>query len=275
MARHGRDRSALPPVVAAAASVIRKPTYDATAILLVDERQSSSQGFDLALQASQVLGQQYIDMIGSRALLTQVCTHVPSTVPCEPDNLAQHVTAATVKGTTMIGVTVSAVSPADAVALANAIAAETVAENQAQAAALMKPTRDYLTTELAQLSDQIAAEQKAIAAIPDVPDAQVSRQLAPHTASLSLLQAQYSDIYGRLQDVRVQEAHLGNNLSVVQQARAPDRPSDPDPIRYLLVALAAGLFVGLLAALLFRALRLAFASRQRPCRGGRRDPGHR
>jgi len=240
-------------LVAAAAILVRKPSYDATSTLLVDERQSSSQGFDLALQASQVLGQQYIDMIGSRALLTQVCSDVPSNVACEPDNLAQHVNAATVKGTRMIAVTASARSPTDAAALANVIAADAVAENRAQAADLMKPTRDYLTTELAQLSDGIASEQKAIAAIPTtgVPDAQVSRQLAPHTATLSLLQAQYSDIYGRLQDVRVQEARLGNDLSVVQQARAPDRPSDPDPFRYLLVALAGGLFVGVLAALMF------------------------
>jgi len=52
-------------LVAAAAILVRKPSYDATSTLLVDERQSSSQGFDLALQASQVLGQQYIDMIVS------------------------------------------------------------------------------------------------------------------------------------------------------------------------------------------------------------------
>ena len=109
-------------LVAAAAIVIRNPTYEATSTLLVDERQSSSQGFDLALQASQVLGQQYIDMIGSRALLTEVCREVPTSVACEPDNLARHVNAAAVKGTRMIAVTVSAPSPADAAALANAIA---------------------------------------------------------------------------------------------------------------------------------------------------------
>jgi capsular polysaccharide biosynthesis protein len=239
-------------LVAAAAIVIRRPTYEATATLLVDERQSSSQGFDLALQASQVLGQQYIDMIGSWALLTQACGEVPTSVACEPNNLAQHVNTAAVKGTRMIAVTVSARSPADAAALANAIAGEAVIENRAQAADLMKPTREYLTAELAQLSGRIAAEQTAIAAISTgVPDAQGSRQLAPHTATLSLLQAQYSDIYGRLQDERVQEARLGSDLSVVQQARAPDRPSDPDPLRYILVALAGGLFIGLLAALIF------------------------
>src|SRR2546430_2304333 len=59
--------------LAFAAASTRPPTYQATALLQVDESQNVSQGFDIALQADQYLQQRYISMATSQAVLTRVC----------------------------------------------------------------------------------------------------------------------------------------------------------------------------------------------------------
>src|SRR5437879_3969440 len=59
--------------LAFAAASTRPLTYQATALLQVDESQNVSQGFDIALQADQYLQQRYISMATSQAVLTRVC----------------------------------------------------------------------------------------------------------------------------------------------------------------------------------------------------------
>jgi hypothetical protein len=42
------------------AAIVRPPVYQGTALLFVDERFNSSQGFDLALQAGELLSAHFI-----------------------------------------------------------------------------------------------------------------------------------------------------------------------------------------------------------------------
>jgi hypothetical protein len=65
-----------------------------------------------------------------------------------------------------------------------------------------------------------------------------------------MTQQQYTATYGRVQDLDVQQARLSSALLVRQTASVPSRPAEPDLVRYLLVAAAAGLAGGFLLALL-------------------------
>ena len=90
---------ALVTLAAGVASIVRPPTYQGTALLFVDERFNSSQGFDLALQAGELLSAHFIETATSRPVLERACSgkyfDTPATVgyACSPEGLLASVTA--------------------------------------------------------------------------------------------------------------------------------------------------------------------------------------
>jgi hypothetical protein len=134
-------------------------------------------------------------------------------------------------------------SAVQAARLATAVAQQVVVQNQAQAAATAAPTRTYLNGQLDQLQKQQAAIQARLTATP-------SAAQAPLLAELTMTQQQYTATYGRIQDTDVEQARLSAALLVRQAAPVPSIPTDPDLVRYVLVAAAAGPTGGFLLALL-------------------------
>lgn len=246
---------------AGVASVVRTPVYKGTAMLVVDERFNSSQGFDLALQAGELLSAHYIQIASSRPVLDRACsgkyfdTAESVGITCSSGNLTTRVSANTVTGTTWIAVNVTAPTARESAVLANAVARSMVDQDQADVDQLLGPTRLYLEGELKRLTAAIAAEQAAIAAL-QKPVSTVSAAraqqaaIATHQANLALLQTQYSATYARSQDLVVEQNRLAGSLNVAQLAIDPSRPFDPDPLRYLAVGLVAGLCIALAVSLL-------------------------
>ena len=230
-------------LVGAFALVVVKPrTYEASALLFVDERHNSSQGFDLALQAAELMSHHYLEMATSREVLQAACSSpdVSSLSPgvgCDPASLAGKVRADTVRGTSLISITVSSSSPTAAATLANAIANALVAQDKQQVAELLAPTKTYLDAELDRLSKAIKDEKSALPAGGSSP-------------ALAALESEYSATYARRQDIALEEYRLAGSLSVVEAAQPPAKPADPDPVRYLLVGLVAGLALALVAVLM-------------------------
>jgi capsular polysaccharide biosynthesis protein len=230
-------------------SVVRTRTYEASALLYVDERHNSSQGFDLALQAGELLSHHYIEMATSRQVLESACANsdvaaLATNPPCSAGVLAAQVRAGTVKGTSLIAVTAVARSPEAAAAIANAVANSLVGQDAQQVDQLLKPTRDYLDAELKRLDAAISGAREALANSP--PN---SPKAAAEQAHLNQLQSEHNVDYARRQDLAVEQFRLTGNLSVIQPAAPPAKPVDPDPMRYLAAGLAAGLVLALLIAL--------------------------
>ena len=253
-----RHRSALIAAVllacvvsAGVLSIVRHKTYEASALLYVDERHNSSQGFDLALQAGELLSHHYIEMATSRQVLDAACASpdvaalaASSNSPCTADVLAPQVRANTVKGTSLIAVTADERTPQAAATIANAVATALVAQDAQQVDQLLKPTRDFLDAELKRLDGEIQAARQGVAASP--PN---SAQAQAELAYLNQLEGEYAVDYTRRQDLAVEQFRLTGNLSIVQPADAPAKPVDPDPLRYLAAGLVVGLVLALLAAL--------------------------
>src|SRR6266513_2275025 len=179
-------------IVASGLVVLKPPTYQAGALLFVDERHNSSQGFDLALQAGELMSHHYVELATSREVVQAACegpdaSSIPAGTPCSPTELAGKIRADTVRGTTQISITASARSPGAAAALANAIANALVAQDQKQVAQLLEPTKQYLDSELQRLSEAIKAEKS---------------NLSPGATSptLAALETQYGETYARRQD---------------------------------------------------------------------------
>jgi capsular polysaccharide biosynthesis protein len=247
---------ALFTLAAGLAAIIRPAVYQGTALLFVDERYNSSQGFDLALQAGQLLSAHFIQTATSRPVLERACsgkyfnTAAISGFSCDATTLAPRVSASTVKGTDWIGVDVTAASAAESAALANAVARAMIDQNQADIDQLLAPTRDYLSAELKRLSPEIQAAQATIDQLQKQTAPGQQAAIAGEQANLSLLQNQYSATYAKSQDLVIQQNQLSGSLTLVQAAVAPLKPYDPTPVLYLAVGVVAGLCVGLLTVVL-------------------------
>lgn len=240
---------------ALAAASVRHPTYQATAVLALDETQATNQGFDIAVQADQYLTDRYISMATSQPVLTAVCAREGR--GCNPVALSRRVTAATLKTTGLLAIGATATSPDAAARLANEVSQELVARNAFEVNAYLGPQSRLLQSQLSALQAQMADVNRSIeeAQVPFQTAASVSNEIAPLLAQLGQLQTQYSATYAKLQDVQVLQTRLANSLLVEQPATPPLQPSDPDPVRYLLVGAAGGLAAGFLGALLLERYR--------------------
>ena len=244
---------ALCTIGAGVASQVRPPTYQATALLFVDERFNASQGFDLALQAGELLSAHYIQEATSQAVLERACSGKyfdTSRFACTPAALAQSVSANTVRGTDEIGVSATSRSPEEAAVLATAVANALVDQNKADVTALIGPTQDYLKGELDRLGKLISAEQATILQLQKQTPPGQPAPIAGDQAQLTLLETQYGDSYAKWQDLQIEQNRLSGSLTLAQVAPTSTKPIDPDPLRYLLVGLVAGLCLGVLAAVL-------------------------
>lgn len=234
--------------VAWEASQIRPPTYEASALVSIDETQLSGQGFDVAMQADQFLAQRFIALATSREALQWACASEGR--GCDPAELAKRVRVTTPKATAQLQVTASSPYPEAAVALANEVADALVAENRVRVDQQLGPQRALLQDQLKAQADQIAQTLAAVSA-----NEAAGRTDAAGTTQLSFLQTQYASTYTRLQNLDVQRSQLVNVLSVQQRAITPIAPADPDPVRYTGAGLAGGLAAGLLLALLAAGVR--------------------
>jgi capsular polysaccharide biosynthesis protein len=225
-----------------AAVLLLPAAYQAEAQLLVDTRWAGAQDPDAALRASDTLSRLYIAQATGRPLLQGVASQ-PS-VHASVDELAKQVTAGTVKGTTMVAIRATAGSAQEAAAIANAVAQAVVDQNRADVTNRFESTKSYLQAELTRLQTAINTVQAE-----KVP-ANNAAAASDRAARLTLLQNQYSNTYGQLQDATLAQERGISTVTVSALAAPPAKPTSPDPVRYLLAALAAGLVLGVVAALL-------------------------
>lgn len=228
-----------------AASIFVPKSYQAEALLLVDTRWEGSSDPASALSASDTLTRLYIAEATGGPILQQVATH--GDLNTTADRLAKQVSATTVHGTTLLAIDARASSASQAAGIANAVAQALVDRNSSDVTARFDSSRSYLEGELARLDAAIKAVQDE-----KVPNTAAAAN--DHVARLTFLQGQYNGVYTQLQNLRLAQSHGIATLSIDALAGLPSRPVSPDPIRYMLAALAAGLVLGLLAALLLERL---------------------
>jgi len=235
-------------IAALGATFGRQPTYEATALLSIDQTQETGQGFDVAMQADQFLSQRFISLATSGVVLQAVCAKEGP--DCSPTALNRQVRAATPKATAQIQIIADAPTSSGAAQLANDVADAVVARNQQQVDGQMASQRKYLQDQLKQVSDQLNRTAQQVQAIEAG-----GRSDAVLASQLTLEQTQYSNTYQRLQDLEVQRSKLSSVISVADRAAPPATPTDPNPIRYVLIGVTAGLVAGVLAALVIERIR--------------------
>jgi len=216
-------------------------TYDAQATLVVDARWEGATDPDAALRASDSLSQIFIAQASSPGLLQKVIQ--ANGLRLSPQALAKRIVAGSIHGTSLISIKATSGSPDDAAAIANAIAKALVDQNTQEVKARFGATMAYLDGELSSLQSQITAVEAEKVA-------NTQAAAADHTARLTLLQNEYAATYSQRQNAALGQARGIATLSLGERAIPPTAPTSPDPLRYMLAALAAGLALGVLAALL-------------------------
>src|SRR5215813_3696102 len=229
------------------AAAARPPTYEASALVSIDDRQAATLGLDAAMQADQFLAQRFISRATSRAVLQDVCTKEGR--GCDPAALARQIRVTTPKATAQLDIAADSPSPSTAARLANELADALIARNRAQVDQAVDSQRTYLQGQLKAQGDQLAQALQQVSA-----NEAAGRQDAAGMTQLSFLQMEYSSTYRRLQDLEVQRSQQREMLSVEQRAATPKKV-DPDPVRYVAVGLACGLVAGLLLGLVAEGMR--------------------
>ena len=240
-------------LAAAALSMVMPKTYEATAIIYLDTARTASD-FDAGIAAGDLVQHDFIVSATSRPTLQEACA-APD-ITCSASDLAAPettigtlVSAAVYRGTSEVAITAKGRSPAEAAALANAVAQATIDQDAAEVVRLYQPARDNLNKQLAQLASAMDTEQKAL-----TNSAQGSSEAAAHEAELNRLQNAYGLTLARLLDLNGRQDRLTNVATIVQPALPPTKPESPNPLLYVGAALVAGLCVGVFAALLIERL---------------------
>ena len=215
---------------AALITLIKPPTYQATALMVVDQR-ATAQSADLNASTStgELLAAHYVKMASTETVLNSICAKAGGS--CAYESLKDHVTLTTVKGTDLLAVSVTDANPARATLLANLLAAQLITQQHAEIATALEPTKAYLDAQLASLTSQINAA-------------------TTQPALLAVLQNQFATAYARREAVAEQESRLDGELAMVERARVPAKPVDPDPRLYLAAGLAVGVVLAGIVALL-------------------------
>src|SRR5215813_13368059 len=124
------------------AAAARPPTYEASALVSIDDRQAATLGLDAAMQADQFLAQRFISRATSRAVLQDVCTKEGR--GCDPAALARQIRVTTPKATAQLEIAADSPSPSTAARLANELADALIASNRAQVDQAVDSQRTYL-----------------------------------------------------------------------------------------------------------------------------------
>ena len=154
-------------------------------------------------------------------------------------------------------ISVSDPNPETAANLANAIAIEFQDFAQARTHELTGPYREALNQQIAETQAKIETTQQLIdnlVASEDVTSPDVAAQIDTLRTQLADYQSTYRELLISANQMDLQQAGAQTSVVVVQQATAPGAPYAPNVRLYTLLALLAGLCIGIGAVFLLEYL---------------------
>lgn len=214
--------------VTAIAAVLVPPSYQATALVVIDQRATSpTADLNAQLTTGQLVAAHYIKMANTSTVLERVCRRQDTS--CTYDSLKSQLSLSTVKGTDLLAVSVSDPSPARAANLADLVAAALLAENRAEIAQALKPTKAYLDAELSRTTKALGSAKPEY---------------------FTTLQAQETAAYNNRVAVGQQETRLDGSLYLAESAVPPNKPAFSLTKTYVGAGIVVGLVVALIIALI-------------------------
>ena len=225
------------------------PLYQSTVLIQIAVSSTSNQADYYSLLASDQLTQTEAKLATSTPVLSEVASHYRGLTAAE---LSNEVTATPTLNTQLFEIDVVDPSPKHAADLANDIAGTLITEqvqvfqqNNIQSQQKIQGDLNATQQQISNIAARIAELQAKGGNQP---------QIAALQAQLTSLRQHYTQGDSVLAQLELAEAQGGNILQVVQPAQPALKPVRPDLLLNTGVGLLAGLFIGMLLALLFEQL---------------------
>ncbi len=244
---------ALPILAGVAAYIVLRQLpsmYEATTTLMVQPAQAGAAVGAEEMVAAQDLAQTYAEAIHTRGVLSAAAARVGLGDVPEAE-LEARISARRVSNTQLVRISADDRDPAQAAALANAVAQVFLAQNADLQSARFATSTDNLSNLVDQLRgnmDGLANQVAGLNAQPGSPDRDA--QLAQAQANLAQAQASYADTVRSYEALRVSAAQSTDTASVLDAAVAPETPLRPSRWVILGVSALAGLAIAIAIALL-------------------------
>ncbi len=227
---------------ALALSLVWPKTYEAQATLIVGNATGSvTPTLDQAL-LGQRLSQTYAAVATQRATIVRVLEAL--NLDLDPDDVLKHVSASAPTDSNLVQITVDTSSAKQAADLANAIAADTIATTPAVTGRDAE-TQAFIDQSLKDAQAQITDTQARADALASKGQLTESEQvlLASLQSRLATLQTSYTQL------LSLASSASANLATLSDPAVSPTKPSSPNLILNLVLAVVAGLLIGVSLAL--------------------------
>lgn len=230
-------------------SKLMTPIYQAEAIVQVAVSSSNSQADYNSLLASDQLVQTESQLATNSSVLSEVASHYAGLTEGQ---VAKEVSSAPSLNTQLFTITVLDPNPGRAAALANDIAATLIKQQLQIVQANDQRSQQQIQQQIVSTQQQINTVTNHIESLRS--NGGSSAQIAALQNQLNVLQQQYTQWETVLSQLELSQAQIGDFLRVAQPAQPETIPVRPTVLLNTGVGLAAGLFLGLLLAMLFEQL---------------------
>lgn len=220
------------------------PIYRSTTRLMIDQAPSSTGGTSYAdVLTIEKISQTYVTLVTTSNILSPTIQQLE--LPYSVEQLRRLVSAAAPVDTQIINITVEDTNPFRAKDIADTIAREFIAYNsQTQADRYQEPVTTLETERqnTGNIIEGLQTEINGLTALENRTPEQESR-LSRLETQLKEAQLNYTNIFNKLQDLRIRAATESNNLLVVENGdinRSPVRPRTE--VNTILAVLVGGMF---------------------------------
>lgn len=227
-------------------SKLMTPVYQSSALVQVSISSTNSSADYNNLLASDQLVQTEAQLAISDPVLREVAGHYPGLTV---DQLSKKVTATAKLNTQLFEIDAQDASAMNAAKLANDVAMTLIKQQQQLIQQKNVQAQQQIQSDLASTREQINTTTTEIASLAGEPGK--ASQLAILQAQLSGLQQHYSQWQSSLAQLELTQAQSGDFLLLVQQAQPALHPIKPNVLLNTSAGFLAGLFLGILLAVLF------------------------
>jgi len=226
------------------------PVYEASSMLLVSQSKAGLVD-QSTLYASERLAGTYAELLRRQPVLDEVIQRLQLDTTVE--KLGGQVSVSPLRNTQLLLLKVEDPSPQRAAAIANEVPAVFIQQNEAMQAGRFAIARSGLRQRLAELQDQIARTQTAIADLERTANPSQT-ELDRLQRDLRELQVSYTSLFKSEQDLSLEEARQLDTVLVTEQAQPPLRPVRPRTAQNMLLAAVVGAMLAVGAAFLIEYL---------------------
>jgi capsular exopolysaccharide synthesis family protein len=225
------------------ASSRQQPLYSATSTLMIQPPQGTSTDSFTALRTGQSLATTYQQLVATEPVLQPVIAQLA--LPFTFDELADRVSASTVRDTQLLRISASDTDPARAADLANAVANQFAAFISDQLAAGADVSRAALSQLVNNTQHQIDETERQIRDLEasGATDSDTQNELDTLRARQTQLESSYANLIVQQQQMEFDIAASKGQIGVSVPARIPSAPYAPRTTFYVALALFVGLLI--------------------------------